>query len=263
MERPAPLRCPQCGAPVQPAEDDPFLACSYCATRVFLDAAGAVRHFILDPVLDAPTAHSALSRWLRGREVTGAPLPMTAEIVFFPMWDLAGREGSVAVPGAGVIFEGLDRMAIPAGDLMVFAPDRVKGPRGEPARLIEASVPLEAARSRGAARLRGLGESRIAAGIPARLIHVPLHFLTYAMHGGVYSAAVDACSGEVHPITAPRSAESRIDLSFASILAAGLVLQVGALCLFTMAPIFSLALAGLISWGLYAAGMSLSRRLES
>ncbi len=259
---------------MQAVEDDPFLSCSFCGTRVFLDASRAVRHLIVEPRLDRAMAASSLARWLKSQEVVGQVVPSSSELVFFPLWQITTRGTARVIPAAGALYEGLERIPIPAGDQKVFAQDRVKGARGEPARLIEATVPLQAALARSAARASGLGESKIAAGpsdqgaappedAEARLIHVPLHLLVYPYHGVEYRAAVDASEGKVYPVSAPRSAESRIDLAFAGLLGAGLVLNLAALSFFRGAPLVSLALLGAVTWGIYAVGMRLARWMES
>jgi hypothetical protein len=94
-------------------------------------------------------------------------------------------------------------------------------------------------------------------------VHVPLFVLTYDYFGVPYRAAVDASSGQVYPITAPRSSEGRIDTAFAAILGAGFVLDLLALGLFRSAPLLSLALLAGTSWGLYAMGIRLARWMES
>ena len=274
--KPPQLCCPQCGAPIQPVEDDPFLSCSFCGSHVFLDAAGAVRHFLVEPSIDAGTATSALVRWLKSREVVGRIVPASSDLVFFPLWQVTMRGRTIAVPAAGALFEGLDRIDVPSGDQKVYALERVKGAHGEPARVIESSVPLAAALSRAAARTSDLSASKIALRgaadladsslVPdheARLVHVPLFIIQYPFHETTYTAAVSASSGDVYPVTAPRSSESRIDAAFAWLLAGGLALNLIALLFFGMAPLFSVALLGGIAWALYATGANLARRMES
>ena len=271
------LRCPQCGGPIQPVEDDPFLSCSFCGSHVFLDSGRAVRHFILEPSLDPGMAASALSRWLKDREIVGGAAPSSSELVFFPLWEISAKGGTSVLPAAGALYEGLDRIVIPAGDLKVYAPERATGVRGGKARVVEATVPLVAALSRGAARVSGLTESKIAAGAAtppggsavqapeaeARLLHVPLHLVTYGYRGSVYAAAVDACSGRIYPVTTPRSSESRIDGAFALLLGVGLVLNLVALSFLRRAPLFSIALLGVIAFGLYGMGLRIARWMES
>jgi len=247
-----PLKCPQCGAPIAPADDNPLLDCPFCGTRIYLDASHAVLHFIVEPRLDAARAGEALGRWLRSREVVGPLVPSSSELVFFPIWHLTARGTISVIPAAGALFAGLDKIEIPAGDQKIFSHEKVRGARGEAARLVEATVPLEAAIS----RVGGSDPS-------ARLVHVPLHLVAYSFYGAVYRAAIDACSGQIYPVTAPRSSESVIDRKFAALLAAGLVLNLIALALFRGAPLFSLALLGGISAGLYAVGMNLARWMES
>ena len=276
-EAPAP-RCPQCGGPVTAIEDDPFLPCGFCGAHLYLDDSAAVRHFLVDPALDRSSAAAALSRWLKDREVVGAPAPSSVVLVFLPFWQVRSRGRDSVVPASGALFEGIDRIEIPAGDQRVFSVERAKGPNGEEARLMEATVPLLAA----AARLRldrrgsrssftGVGaevsdramEAAALDGVEARLVHVPLYLIAYLHQGGEYNAAVDACTGRIYPVTAPRSADSRIDLAFSLLLAAGLVLNLGALSLFRDYPPLSIFLLALIAWGFCSAGMRLSRWTES
>jgi hypothetical protein len=271
------MRCPQCGGLIEAVEDDPFLSCNFCGARVFLDAARVVRHFIVEPRLDAGAAAASLARWLKGREVVGGVVPVSSALVFFPLWQVTIRGRVITIPAAGALYEGLDRLEVPAGDQKVFSAERAAGPRGEAAEVIEATVPLQAALARAAASASGLSASKIAAGgaakdpVPAgaadgaeaRLVHVPLHAIAYTYQEGAYRAAVDAASGQIHPVTAPRSSESRIDMAFAALLGGGLVLNLLALVLFRSAPLFAAALLGAIAWGLYAAGMRLARWSES
>ncbi|MBI3451071.1 MAG: zinc ribbon domain-containing protein [Acidobacteria bacterium] len=247
-------KCPQCGAPIDPVEETDFLSCPFCGTRIFLDPAGAVLHLIVEPRIDAAKALQALARWLKNREVVGPIVPVASEIVFFPLWEVTARGAVKIVPGAGAIFDGLDRIQIPPGDAKIFSAERAKGPHGETARIVEASVPLEAALARAAAQ---------PADAVTRLVHVPLVILSYTFFGAPYRAAVDASSGQIYPITVPRSAESRIDVAFAALLASGLVLNLIALFLLRAAPLLSLAILGVVSWGLYALGMKLAGWMES
>jgi len=249
---PPPLKCPQCGAPIAPDEDDALLNCAFCGTRIFLDASHAVRHFLIEPILDGGKASEAIGRWLKNREVVGTVTVRASELVFFPMWQITAGASDRLVPGAGALFAGLDKVEIPAGDRKLFSTERVRGPRGEAARCVEATVPLEAA-------LKRLSVDDA----PARLVHVPLHLVTYACHGVDYTAAVDACSAAIYPFTVPRSSEGSIDAKFAGLLGAGLVLNLAALSFFGMAPLFSLALLAGIAWGLYAFGVRLARWMES
>lgn len=274
--QPPSLKCPQCGAPIEPSEDTSFLSCPFCGTRIFLDASHAVLHFIVEPRLDAVKSAEALGRWLRSREVVGRIVPSSSELVFFPLWQVTARGAAQIVPGAGALFEGLERIQIPAGDQKVFQAARAKGTRGEAARVVEATVPLEAALARAAARGSGLGASKagaaaseavrdpkLLADAEARLVHIPLFIINYSFLGVPYRAAIDASSGQVYPITAPRSSESRIDAAFAGLLGAGLILNLIALFLFRSAPVLSLALLAGCSLGLYAMGMRLARWMES
>ena len=270
------LRCPQCGAPARPVEDDPFLSCPFCGAHLFLDAGGAVRHFIVQPRLDRAMAGAALVRWLKDREVVGAAGTVSSEMVFLPIWQLVIRGRTHLVPAAGTIYEGLDRLAIPAGDQRVFDAGIAKGPRGESARLIEAAVPLRAAAARVSSSRgrisssesgnpdeeRTRGEQGLE-GVEARLIHVPLHLLAYQHNGAGYHAAVEASAGRVYPVTVPRSAENRIDAALAALLAGGLVANLLALSLIRSVPLLSVALLGLVWWALYGFGMKLATWMES
>jgi DNA-directed RNA polymerase subunit RPC12/RpoP len=255
--QPPSLKCPQCGAPIEPVEDSPFLSCPFCATRIFIDASHAVLHFMVEPRLDAVRATEALGRWLRDREVVGSIVPSASELVFFPMWQVTSRGSTRIVAAAGALFEGLEKIQIPAGDQKVFSAERARGVKGEAARVVEAAVPLESALARAVARDAGPDPAG------ARLVHVPLFLLDYSFYGMPYRAAVDAASGQIYPITAPRSSESRIDVAFAGLLAAGLAANLIALLLFKTAPVASIALLAGCSWGLYAIGMRLARWMES
>jgi len=252
--QPPSSRCPQCGGPIDRVEDTSFLSCPFCGTRIYLDASHAVLHFIVEPRLDALKASESLSRWLRSREVVGRVGTSSSDLVFFPLWQVTSRGASRVVPGAGALYEGLEKIQIPAGDQKVFSPERAKGAKGEIARVVEATVPLESALARASAPL---------ADVTVRLVHVPLYVLTYDYFGVPYRAAVDASSGQIYPITAPRSSEGRIDTGFAALLGAGFVLDILALTIFRSAPLLSLALLAGFSWALYAMGMRLARWMES
>src|SRR5206468_5168420 len=82
---PDPLKCPNCGAPITPADDNPLLDCSFCGTRIYVDTSHAVLHLVVEPRLDGARAAEALARWLRNREVVGPVVPCSSELVFFPM----------------------------------------------------------------------------------------------------------------------------------------------------------------------------------
>ncbi|HZE88063.1 MAG TPA: hypothetical protein VE404_00880, partial [Verrucomicrobiae bacterium] len=128
-------KCPQCGAPIDPVEETDFLSCPFCGTRIFLDAAGAVLHLLVEPRIDAAKAAQELARWLKNREIVGPIVPVASETVFFPLWEVTARGAVKIIPGSGAIFDGLNRIQIPPGDEKIFSAERAKGPHGEPARI--------------------------------------------------------------------------------------------------------------------------------
>jgi hypothetical protein len=249
------------------------LSCPFCAARVFFDTAHAVLHRIVEPRLDAAGAAAALRRWLKDREVVGRIAPSSCDLVFFPLWQVSSTGRTRIVPAAGALFDGLERIEVPAGDQKAFAPSRATDARGHPARVVDATVPLEAALARASARgldlgtpgrlLQNTGRAKRVADASARLIHVPLFIVNYSLHGVAYRAAVDATSGHIYPITAPRSSEGRLDVVFGGLLASGLAANLIAFSFLKAAPLLSAILLATVSGGVYLLGMKLARWMES
>ncbi len=214
------VRCTQCGAAIEVAPSVRVLQCPYCGTALAVSAEGAVFHETMVPTVAPPQAVSHLRRFLAG-DATVANLDREArigpaELSYFPFWGFlvrsGGQERTVLMPAAPSSLQGLQGLALPAGETRPMAP----GVAGD-APVLEPDVPMTTAEE----WLRQKeGEVQV---VQRVLYHLPMYTLRYRWRGRSYTAGVDAVSGRVFPADFPAKAEAPY------LLVAGLSLAVFAI----------------------------------
>jgi DNA-directed RNA polymerase subunit RPC12/RpoP len=207
MENVAPqtvVTCSQCGGELHPDEGQMFLTCPYCSSTVYLDKSQVVFHWYLAPTLDEQAARGALRRWMAGnqtvKDLDQKAIITGSEFVYFPMWYFKRKRGEIEdillqLAAATSVSE-LKHMRVPAGDLRKYDPE-LDGQAVAP------SVPLETA-------LAWLRENQVEAGelVEKALVHLPLYTFKYQYQGQVYTALVEAGTGQVFANIFPAKAEA-------------------------------------------------------
>ena len=221
---PTPLACPQCGGAVRPEEEDAFIACPFCASRLYLDRSAAVRHEMLLPVVGRAELPSRLGRWLSDVEALGRPARISTRLLFFPFWVLPAGRSSRLEPAAALLAHGLAAFGLPTGDVKAFRHEAVQG--GE---VVPATILLEG--------LEGAREKLATAGPgrknEARLLHLPFWEISFRIGPRAQKVWIDAAGGRVLPLSVPASSSGRLDRNYT--LVTGLafaVLLAGFLALF-------------------------------
>ncbi|MCI0519269.1 MAG: hypothetical protein L0Z70_03330 [Chloroflexi bacterium] len=227
------LNCAQCGGELHPDEGQIFLTCPYCSSTVYLDKSRVVFHWYVAPTLDVDKARGALARWMAGNQ-TVKNLDQKARLTgasfeYFPLWYFKRRgadkrEQIWLEPGAATSISELKSLKLPAGDLRKYHADL-------DAQSHTPSVPLDAALHWLAQRGAPPGEI-----VEQALVHIPLHTFKYSYKDKVYTAVVEAATGEVFANIFPAKAE-------APYLLAGGAATVVFLCLAAF-PLIGAATAG-------------------
>jgi hypothetical protein len=199
------LLCPQCGGELHPDEGQIFLDCPYCGSTVFIDKARVIFHWYLAPTLDEAQAGGALRRWMAGNQ-TVKDLDKKSTITqvtfeYFPVWYLKrrqpnGSEETFIELAAATSVSELRHVRLPAGDLRKY--DSRLDPESQPP-----TVPLQTALSWLAKRDFGQGEQ-----VEQFLVHIPLFTFKYTFKGQVYTAILEAGTGEVFANIYPAKAET-------------------------------------------------------
>ena len=199
------VRCTQCGAAIEVAPDVRVLACPYCGTALAVSAEGAVFHETMVPTVDQGEAVSHLRRFLAG-DATVANLDREAqigpaELSYFPFWGFrvrrGGEERTVLMPAAPSSLQGLQGLALPAGQTRPMTEDV-----GGDAPVLEPDVPMATAEEWLHERE---GEVQV---LQRVLYHLPMYRLRYRWRGRSFTAGVDAVSGRVFPADFPAKAEA-------------------------------------------------------
>jgi len=246
MPEAAPIACPQCGAPVRPEEEDAFVACEFCGSRMYLDPDTAVRHEILPETVGRGELPARLGRWLHDREAVGKPRRVSTRLLWFPFWVLPdGHRGHDLRPAAALLVEGLDRFALPGGDRKAFREEIAA--KGD---LVPATVLLD---------------SLVPGGEPpegVRLVHLPFWEVSFELGAAEHRVWIDAAGGQVLAHTHPPSAEGRRDRVYAGVLGLTfVVLLVGFFSLFqgggaSVLGLALLVLAGPGAWAVIRASIA-------
>ncbi|MCP4359796.1 MAG: hypothetical protein GY796_17450 [Chloroflexi bacterium] len=191
---PTEILCNQCTA-VLPVEQGASLAvCEFCGTTNHLDKSEAVLHYVARETVREDAAAAALRRWMGGN-ATVKNLDKKATIKppqfqLWPMWlvraDVKGAEKLFLKPGAAVSVLDLTQMSIPAADLEPF--DYMLA-----AEAVAPTVPLKAVKKWLA------DDNHLSAGAikETSLVHLPVYLFDYEFEGRMYTAVVDAATGQV------------------------------------------------------------------
>ena len=199
------LLCTQCGGELHPGEGQVFVVCPYCESTVYLDKSQVVFHWSLAPTMDKDQAHGSLARWMAGN-LTVKDLDQKSEVTdqvfnYFPMWyfkfqDDEGQDVIRQFPAAATAVTEIGRVKIPVGDLRKY--DSTLDPLSQ-----SPSVPLETAV--GWLANQNIGRDQIS---ELALVHIPLFFFKYKYQQLIYSAVVEAATGEVFANIFPEKSES-------------------------------------------------------
>ena len=199
------INCTQCGGELHPDEGQIFLTCPYCSSTIYLDKSRIVFHWYIAPTLDETKARSALARWMSGSQ-TVKDLDQKASITetafsFFPIWFFklrspAGNDDILLKPAAATAVSEISSLKIPAGDLRRVTSDILS-------LSTPPSVPLETALS-----WIGQSEGPDRVILEQSLVHVPLFLFKYIFQGKVYTALVEAATGEVFASIYPAKSEA-------------------------------------------------------
>ncbi len=199
------LPCPQCGAAITLADDQPFRSCEHCSATLFLDLGHFVLHAYVAPRLDVRSAPGALQRFLKSAEITAPVSEVRAELVYLPFAVFARYEGtgSVLLTLLGGRSLPFDARAF-SGALEPY--DRAKA-RGT---ILEPELTLEEGRTLAGAAPEDQG----------RLVHVPFHQIRYSCAGRSYRAVLSALDGSGHAEVLPPASTASLDRSYAAWAAA-------------------------------------------
>jgi hypothetical protein len=209
---------------VRSEEEDAFIACPFCASRLYLDRAAAVRHEMLLPVVVRGELPSRLGRWLSDVEALGRPEKVSTRLLFFPFWVLPAGGSSRLEPAAALLAHGLAGFGLPAGDLKAFREGAVNGAEVVPATILleRFATPRDPVAARGSAR-RG----------DARLVHLPFWEISFRIGSREQRVWLDAAGGRVLPLTVPASSSGRLDRTYSIVFGVAFaVLFCGFLALF-------------------------------
>jgi DNA-directed RNA polymerase subunit RPC12/RpoP len=233
------LRCTQCGGELHPDEGQIFITCPYCNSTVYLDKSQVVFHWHLAPTMDEIKARGSLARWMAGNQ-TVKDLDKKSQVsdqsfAYFPLWYFKFRsdEGQDEIrqfPAAATSVTEIRRINVPAGDLQKF--DDSLGPQSQ-----RPTVPLETAL--GWLAERGISREQIS---EMAIVHIPLYSFKYTYQENLYTAIVEAATGEVFANIFPAKSESPYRLI--GVLAAAIFL-----CLATF-PIIGALLNGVEGLGI-------------
>ena len=201
------VNCKQCGAELKLPEEDVMIKCQYCGTPQVLDREGLLFHYYIPQDLDPGEGKKVLLEWM-SRPDKAKDLNLKAsitkfELKFTPIWLFKfGTEGKEKV-----VLESANPelywypAKLPPGELKFFDEAKVEN-------AIEPTIKADNALARMETRLgfsegkAGQGEAREKA-----LVHFPVYTAVYSAGGGLYTAAVDASSGEVFATSFPRRSE--------------------------------------------------------
>ncbi len=197
------VRCTQCGATLSVPADARLLQCTFCSTALVVDPEGVCFRETLMPTVSPAEVASHLRRFLASDD-TVAGLDREARLgeprlEMFPFWGFTvgdeGRERTVLMPAAPSALQGLQGLALPAGETASAGAQ-------PPAPLRDPEVPLATARQWLEQRE---SDARVRRTV---LYHLPLYRVAYTWRGRSYAAAVDGVSGRVYPADFPAKAEA-------------------------------------------------------
>jgi predicted RNA-binding Zn-ribbon protein involved in translation (DUF1610 family) len=201
--------CTQCGGELHPDEGQIFLTCPYCNSTVYVDKSQVVFHWYLTPTLDEAKARASLARWMAGnqtvKDLDKKATLLSTSFEYFPVWFFkqertGDKEELLLVPAAATSVTELRHLNLPAGDLQKYDP--TLDSQAHPP-----TVPLEAAISW--LQGRNLQSDQFT---ERALVHLPIYTFKYSYQNQVYTALVEAATGNVFANIFPAKAESPYQL---------------------------------------------------
>lgn len=200
-----PLLCQQCAAPLPVEQGTQFITCEYCNTTNFVDKSGVVLHMAVKPTLSEEEAQSSLRRWMGGNQtIKNLDKKSTitlSEFHMFPMWLLRTRQGDAEnvylEPAAALSIIEFKEMTVSAGALEAYDHE-------QDAYATDPTVPLATVK-RWLAENQGIAASTIQ---ETTLVHLPAYSFKYTVNGRLYTAVVDAASGQVFASIFPAKLET-------------------------------------------------------
>lgn len=228
------ITCPQCAGVFHAAEEGTFVTCPFCGSKLHLGAEEAIGHEMLMPAIGEEETPERLGRWLKQRDITAKPREIATRPLWFPFWSLP--EGTL-FPAAPLLASNLAAFRAPSGDRKAFREELTRNADVVPASVLADSLPLPET-ERGA----------------VRLFHLPFREVRFKLYRREYHVWLDAVSGQDLAFQLPPTAERRLDVTYAILLAVlfGVVLW-GVRSLFghgrgTLFGAVLLATAGPIFW---------------
>jgi hypothetical protein len=242
------IRCPVCRAIVEAGEEEQAASCASCGAMLSLDAEGAHLHGRVPPRLLRTDLPARLGSWIQDLGALGRPTHVRTRLLYVPFWTEGASHPERHAPAAALPVWDLQSFRLPASRPEPFTP-----PDGE-AEVVAPGIPSDAA----------LG-SHVLAGASRRLVHLPFWEVAFRLGDRSHAVWIDATRGQVFPLSAPASAEPRLDRIYALFLGAVfVVLTAGFLGIFSGGARAGIGLALLgITWPLATAiGRRLVRLVE-
>ena len=199
------ITCSQCGGELHPDEGQIFLTCPYCSAAIYLDKSKVVFHWYVSPTLNEEKARNSLMGWMSGNQ-TVKDLDHKAQLVgstfeYFPMWYFKLRlpdkgEQIRLLPAAAISITEIEKINLPAGDLRKY--ESSLDSQAHPP-----TVPLQTA-------MAWIADEKISVEhiVEQSLVHIPLFTFKYSYQGKIFTALVEAATGEVFAILFPAKFET-------------------------------------------------------
>jgi len=183
------IKCTQCGAKVPIETDTSTIRCPFCETALYVETDRTVKHYYMDPQVQATELNPVIQRKLSYMEIKDPVNVTTCGLVYFPFWRLDTTMGtSVMAAAAMPPAEDMFSMKTPAGPVKLFSPElAVDNEVVEPEVLLEDGL-VEAQKFLGSSSVKFKAAS---------VVHLPLYKVTYTCQNTSREAVVEAVSGEV------------------------------------------------------------------
>lgn len=201
------LPCPQCAAPIDLADDQPFRLCAHCGAALYLDLQHLVLHVHAAPRVGLAAVEGLLQKFLRAAEITTPPRQVRAELYFVPFAVFTGHEVVRSAPLT--LFGGRPLRFEAQAFAASFEPYDAASARGQ-------VLPPEASVEEARARAGAADDDRV------RLVHVPFYRVRYLAAERRYEAVLSALDGAGQAEVLPPASSAELDRNYA--LWAGLAL---------------------------------------
>lgn len=176
-------------------QDEIFASCGFCEASIYVNKAVIYFHYWIKPTFEMEDAHLNLRRWMAGDQTIDGlqknAVTKDESFTYFPVWrfvvKIAGEEQifvEPAIPTSITEFRNLD---LPAG-LLSFA----KPGKKEDEKLPDVEIDVNSAREW--LREREI-DPRLVSSIS--LVHIPVYRFTYEYENCLYTAVVEAATGNV------------------------------------------------------------------